>query len=183
MDAKILQDVGPIERKKLLRDSALKTEMFTYPRALDVDSVTRLKDEYTQNAISMAKHDERKKEFIEDWKADVKPMRLVSELMGFEAKINKEVEAKADERANRRVLLAQTVTTNLPESFKMKIPIFKGQPEQIIEVEIGIDPVDLSCLLVSPEANDIITEVKNSIIDEQLAEISKLHPSLRIFEV
>lgn len=76
MDSKILQDVGPIERKQLLRDSATKTEVFTYPKALDAKEVTHLKDEYTKNAIQMAKHEERKKEFMEDWKSDVKPLRL-----------------------------------------------------------------------------------------------------------
>lgn len=76
MDVKILQDVGAIERKQLLRDSAVKTELFTYPKALDAQEVTHLKDEYTKNAIDMAKHEERKKEFMEAWKSEVKPLRL-----------------------------------------------------------------------------------------------------------
>lgn len=110
-------------------------------------------------------------------------MQLVSELMGFEAKINKEVEAKADERATRRVLMAQTVTTNIPEGFKMKMPIFKGGESVVFEVEINIDPQNLNCVLVSPEANDLVTETKNNIIDEQKAKIVELHPGLRIFEI
>ena len=76
MDSKILQDVGLIERKQLLRDSAVKTEKFTYPRALDGQEVIHLKDEYTKNAIEMAKQEERKKTFMEEWKASVKPLRL-----------------------------------------------------------------------------------------------------------
>lgn len=110
-------------------------------------------------------------------------MKLVSELRGFEAKVNREVEAKADDRANRKVLLAQTVTTNIPEGFKLKLPIFKGAEPVTFEVEIGIDPHDLSCRLISPEANDIVNDTKNEIIDGQLAEISELHPGLRIFEI
>lgn len=109
-------------------------------------------------------------------------MKLVSELLNFEAKVNKEVELKADERANRRVLLAQTVTTNLPEGFKLKLPIFKGEETQVFEVQIGIDPIDLSCTLISPEVNDIINDVKNSIINIQKDAIAALHPNLRIFE-
>lgn len=76
MEAKILQDVGTLERKQMLRDNAQKTEVFTYPKALDAKEVTHLKDEYTKNAIEMAKHEERKKTFMEQWKADVKPLRI-----------------------------------------------------------------------------------------------------------
>lgn len=76
MDAKILQDVGLIERKTLLRDSAVKTELFTYPKPLNAKEITHLKDEYTKHAIEMAKHEEKKKEFMEDWKSAVKPLRL-----------------------------------------------------------------------------------------------------------
>lgn len=110
-------------------------------------------------------------------------MKLVSELRGFEAKVNKEVEAKADDRANRKVLLAQTVTTNIPNGFKLKLPIFKGMEPRTFEVEIGIDPMDLSCRLISPEANDIVNDTKNDIIDDQKTKIQDLHEGLRIFEL
>lgn len=90
MEVLILQDVGPIERKKFLRDSAAKSEEFTYPRALDVSEVTYLKDEYTKNAIIMAKHEERKKEFMADWKAAVKPLGL--EMGGQMTQIRSNVE-------------------------------------------------------------------------------------------
>ena len=85
MDAKILQDVGRIERTKLIRDAATKCETdFTYPKALDEKEVNRLKDEYTKNAIAMAKHEERKKEFMEHWKSEVKPLKLeMGEQMGM----------------------------------------------------------------------------------------------------
>ena len=76
MDATILQDVGPIERRTLLRDSATKTEVFTYPKPLDGKEITHLKDLYTKDAIEMAKHVERKKEFMEAWKSEVKPLTL-----------------------------------------------------------------------------------------------------------
>ena len=110
-------------------------------------------------------------------------MKLVSDLRDFEAKVDKEVESKISDRGDRRVLKAQTVTTNIPAGFKMKLPIFKGQDEVIFEVEIGIDPYDLTCRLISPEVNDIINETKNSIINTQMDAIIALHPTLRIFEL
>lgn len=110
-------------------------------------------------------------------------MKLVSELRNFEAKVNREVEAKADDRANRMVLWAQTVSTNVPDGFKLKLPIFKGADPKVFEVEIGIDPMDLSCRLISPEANDIVNDTKNDIIDDQKTKIQELHEGLRVFEL
>jgi hypothetical protein len=110
-------------------------------------------------------------------------MKLVSTLRDFEAKIDKEVELKISDRGDKRTLKAQTVTTNIPAGFKMKLPIFKGQKELTFEIEIGIDPYEMSCRLISPEVNDIINETKNTIIDEQLAAIKELHDGLRIFEI
>lgn len=76
MDSKILQDVGKVERRQLLRDSASKSEEYTYPRGLSDQEVVHLKDEYTKNAITLSKHEERKKEFMTDWKSEVKPLVL-----------------------------------------------------------------------------------------------------------
>lgn len=76
MDAKILQDVGLIERKQMLRDSAVRSEDFTYPKPLDAKEVTHLKDEYTKKRITISKLDEKKKEFMTDWKAEMKPLLL-----------------------------------------------------------------------------------------------------------
>jgi len=128
--------------------------------------------------FSLAEKIKRYRSFFES-KTDA--MKLVSVLRDFEAKVNKEVEAKADERANKRVLLAQTVTTNIPEAFKIKAPIFKGVDPVLFEVEISIDPTNLQCLLVSPDANDIILQKKNEVLKEQERKIGELWPDLRIF--
>ncbi len=75
MDAQILQDVPVQDRKQLLRDSAVKKENFTYPRPLENDEITHIKDEYTKNAIHMAKHEEEKKQYMTAYKAEVKPLK------------------------------------------------------------------------------------------------------------
>jgi hypothetical protein len=76
MDKQILAKYAPTERITILRDTADKKEVFTYPKALDVDEVTHLKDEFTQNAIKMAREDEAKKDFMESFKAKVKPLKI-----------------------------------------------------------------------------------------------------------
>jgi len=112
-----------------------------------------------------------------------KAMLLVSQLRNFKAKVDKEVENAADDRGNRRILLAQAVESNIPESFKIMVPVFKGYPAQTLEVEISIDPNDLSCSLISPEVNDYIERTKDDLIDTELDSIKEMHPTLRIFEV
>lgn len=76
MEKQILKSSSKAERLQILRDSADKREKFTYPRALEAKEVVFLKDEFTKNAIALAKHDEARKEFLTDWKAEVKPLKL-----------------------------------------------------------------------------------------------------------
>lgn len=112
-----------------------------------------------------------------------KAMQLVSELRNFKAKVDKDVENAADDRGNRRILLAQAVESNIPESFKITVPVFKGQDPMTLEIEIAINPQDLSCSLISPEVNDYIEDTTDSLIDAELDKIRELFPNLRIFEV
>ena len=105
-------------------------------------------------------------------------MKLVSELRNFKAKVDKEIEASDDKRGNRRILAAQVVESNLPDSFKIEIPVFKGQPKVTLEVEVEVNPDNLSCTLVSPEANDIIQTERDSIIDGVLQRISEAAPDI-----
>lgn len=109
-------------------------------------------------------------------------MKLVKDLRSFNAKINKELEAHKDDRANYSLKKSQIVESNLPESFILNVPIFKGEPKQSIEVEINIDADKLTCSLISPEANDYIAEFKEQIIDEQIRKIQELTPDLVIIE-
>ena len=112
-----------------------------------------------------------------------KAMKLVSQLRKFKAKVDKQVESEQDERANKKMLYAQAVETNIPEGFKLTLPIFKGEKPEKFEVEISIDANDLSCRLVSPEANDIVESTRDNIITGEIDKIQGLHPELRIFEV
>lgn len=110
-------------------------------------------------------------------------MRLVSELRSFKAKVDKELENADDNRGNKRVLISQIVDSNIPNAFKLDMPIFKGYPKQLFEVEININASDFSCTLISPEANDYSTEIKNDLIDAELKTINELFPELKIFEI
>lgn len=110
-------------------------------------------------------------------------MKIVSELRSFKAKVDRQIENSDDKRGNRRLLAAQVVQSNIPESFRINVPIFSGFPKQTIEIEISIDATDFSCKLISPEANDYIETVKDELINNEIEAIKKLHPALRIFEI
>ncbi len=110
-------------------------------------------------------------------------MQLVSELRNFKAKVDKEVEASDDKRGNTRFLRNQIVESNLPKSFKVEIPIFKGQPKKTIEVEVEINPDNLSCTLVSPEANDTVIKERDDIMNKVIAEIEETAPDVVIIEI
>lgn len=98
-------------------------------------------------------------------------MKLVSELQNFKAKVDKEVEQSDNNRGDRRVLINQAVQHNLPEAFTLVLPIFKGVAEQTIQVEVYVNPGDLTCTLVSPEANDIIVSSRDALMDEVVERI------------
>lgn len=110
-------------------------------------------------------------------------MKLVKDLRSFKAKVDKEVEKTSDDRANYTLHKSQAVESNIPASFHLHVPIFKGQPAKTIEVEININADSLNCSLISPEANDYIAEQKNKIIDEQIKKIQDIIPELCIIEV
>jgi hypothetical protein len=109
-------------------------------------------------------------------------MKLVSELRNFEGKVNKDVELKADTRANQKILIHQVVESNIPASFVLVLPIFIGQEKVRLEVEINITS-DFSCSLISPDLKQLIDEETKLIIDEQLNKIKALQPDLKIFEL
>ena len=76
MQVRIFQDQSPKDRLQLLKDNAVKSEEMTYPRQLEDNEVHNLKDEYAKQAIDLAKEEEKKKEFMTDHKAVVKPIKL-----------------------------------------------------------------------------------------------------------
>lgn len=109
-------------------------------------------------------------------------MKLVSELRNFKAKVDKELELSDDKRGNQKILRAQTVESNLPKSFNVNMPIFKGTEKRTFEVEVEINPNDLSCTLVSPDAHDIVVQERDNQMDAVLGRIAEAAPNIVIIE-
>ena len=110
-------------------------------------------------------------------------MELVSKLKNLKASINKQIEASNNDRGNRRELVDQVVQHNIPESFKLTLPIFNGTDPQQIEVEINVDADDLSCTLISPHAKDLIEQMRNEKIDDVIKRVKAACPDIVVIEV
>lgn len=109
-------------------------------------------------------------------------MKLVTDLQNFKAKVDKEIEQSNNNRGDRRILINQAVEHNLPEAFNLILPIFKGTIRQTIAVEVYVNPSDFSCTLVSPEANDLVEEMRDREIDAVLERIKERCPDIVIIE-
>ena len=112
-------------------------------------------------------------------------MMLVSTLKNFKAKVNQDIERSKEENGSKVDNYSQVVDSNLPKSFKLNIPLFKGFACEEIEVEIyaDVNGRDVSLSLVSAGANEAIEEYKNKVIDVQLDAIRQIAPDIVIVEV
>lgn len=112
-------------------------------------------------------------------------MKLVSCLMNFTADVNNKIERAVKENGNRTDNFAQVVNSNLPESFKVQMPIFKGMPAETIEVETfaQVNGREVSFVLLSPGAQATLEDLRNKVIDEQLEQIKEIAPEIAIIEV
>jgi len=112
-------------------------------------------------------------------------MKLVNELMNFTATVNSSIERSVKESGNRTDNFAQVVNSNLPESFTLKIPIFKGLESEILEVETfaQVNGREVSFMLLSPGANQSLEDIRDKAIDDQLKDIKEVAPNLAIIEV
>jgi hypothetical protein len=112
-------------------------------------------------------------------------MQLVSLLKNFKAKVNQDIERSKEENGSKVDNYSQVVDSNLPKSFKLCIPLFKGFKAEEIEVEIyaDVDGRDVSLSLMSAGANEAIEYYKNKVIDEQLDAIKEIAADIVVIEV
>ncbi len=110
-------------------------------------------------------------------------MDLVTKLQNFEADVTKRTETKMDNRANYDLIRRQEVKSNLPESFVIEIPVFKGLPKKMVTIEVDISPESFNCILISPDLADFIEGIVEETINKELEAIKELCPELPIIEI
>ena len=111
-------------------------------------------------------------------------MALVTAFKNFTAKVTQDVERAAKDNGDKSDKFTQSVDSNLPASFKLKIPVFKGLPAESIEVETvaQVDGRTVYFCLVSPGANQVIEEIRDQAIDAQISSIREICPDIAIIE-
>lgn len=106
---------------------------------------------------------------------------LVNQLASFVGKIEGAIE-KVTDSGKKRELSEKVVKSNLPETFELFLPIFKGRNRQTFEVEFYLDVDNYSLQLNSPHAADLIAETVDQAIDEVIHLISEKFPEIVILE-
>jgi len=111
-------------------------------------------------------------------------MKLVTELLNFTATVNNTMQQSANERGDRTDQFSQVVNSNLPKSFNLVIPVFKGSKPETIEVETfaQVDGRDVSFMLISPGAQAVMEELRDNVIDKEIEKIKSLCPDIAIIE-
>ena len=111
-------------------------------------------------------------------------MKVVSALKSFSAKVNQDVQRETSEKGDRTFKFKQAVDSNIPEKFKLRIPVFSGSASEEIEVETyaTIDGTDVSIHLQSAGANDVVEATKATVIDDVVEKIREVAPEIAIIE-
>lgn len=140
--------------------ATVRGELKYYPKFLEFGINTSK----TWEPVQLSKFFKMNRAFFKDAQYN---MELVTVLKNFKASIDSKVE-----------------NSNLPASFNLIVPIFKGRPAEEIEVEIiaDVDGRNIRLSLCSPGAEVIVEEERNKAIDEQLLLIRKLAPDIAIIE-
>lgn len=109
---------------------------------------------------------------------------VVFALKQFEAKVNQTVQRETKENGNRAMVFRQAVDSNIPEAFKLRLPIFSGGDPMEIDVETyaSIDGSDVTVSLQSAGAYDAIEDVKLNAIGRVIEQIREVAPELVIIE-
>lgn len=112
-------------------------------------------------------------------------MKLVSDLMNFTATVNNKIERSVKESGDRTDNFAQVVNSNLPASFNVTMPIFKGMQTEEIEIETfaRVNGREVAFVLLSPGANQALEEIRDKAIDVQIEQIRGIAPNIAIIEI
>ncbi len=108
-------------------------------------------------------------------------VNLVKQLTSIEAKVQTNVDAKVQlTSANKRMLVEQIVSSNLPASFKLIVPIFKNTDPVELVVEIYYNP-DNSCIILNcPELKTIRKNKAADILNDICLEINQKFANIPI---
>lgn len=111
-------------------------------------------------------------------------MKVVNALKTFDAKVNQTVQRETKENGNKAFSFRQAVDSNIPESFKLCLPVLSGGQSVEIDVETyaTIDGAHVSISLQSPGANDIVEDIRQNYISNMIEKLREVAPEIVIIE-
>ena len=114
-----------------------------------------------------------------------KNMELVNLLKSFSAKVQTTIKKELSDNGSVTDNYEKAVDSNLPSSFLINVPIFKGaEPEKLsIETIANVEGNTALLTLISSDAESIIEESRDKIINAELDKIRNLCPEIPIMEV
>lgn len=101
---------------------------------------------------------------------------LLGAYQNFTASVNKNIADNSDQRGNQSRQFQKTVRTDLPESFVVEIPVFKGEVPVSFPVEICIEDNDsgVRFWFESVELDELIQAKKEEMFKRELSECQNL---------
>lgn len=104
-------------------------------------------------------------------------LRIVKSLQNLKAKVKQDLDNQDDKRGNIASSFTQTVEANIPESFKLILPLIEGEEAKKIEVYVSLEASsshDINCFLESMDAAEIVDQVREARIDEEVNKLEGL---------
>jgi hypothetical protein len=104
--------------------------------------------------------------------------------MNFKATVNQEFDREQKQNGSYKENFGQIVNSNMPDTFKLVMPIFKGMPAEELDVETmaSIDGRDVTVMLISPGAEATLEGIRDAVIDKELESIRAIAPDIAIIE-
>jgi hypothetical protein len=112
-------------------------------------------------------------------------LRLVSQLRNFTANAKSEIQKQKDPSGSVAEVYKCQVESNLPKTFTICLPIFKGTAKQSLEIEFDhyLSDGEVYLMLVSPGANELVELYRDNCVDNVLDRIREIAPDIAILEV
>lgn len=100
-------------------------------------------------------------------------------LRSFVAKVNQEIATIKDDGGNYDLKKKQVVEHNVPKSFTISVPIFKGFPKREIPVEILVNG-SLKVTMYSAELIQLTDELREQYVKDTVEKIEQIAPDIVI---
>ena len=109
---------------------------------------------------------------------------IVAQLKNFNARVSANIDKQKTDNGSFADNYSAIVESNLPGTFSVAIPVFKGLDKEIMDVEIytSIDGRNVKLLLMSPGANELVEEYRDRCIDDVLEKIVDVTTDIVIIE-